>query len=49
MADDAPPPDGGRTPREYRPDLRPMVILVVLLLAVIVAWLFLSPLILPAT
>jgi hypothetical protein len=47
MADDAPPPGG--SPRDYRPDLRPMVILVVLLLAVIVAWLFLSPLILPAT
>ena len=49
MADDAPPPDGGRNPRDYRPDLRPMLILVGLLLAVIVAWLFISPLILPAT
>jgi hypothetical protein len=49
VADDAPPPPPGRSPRDYRPDLRPMLILVGLLLAVIVAWLFLSPLILPAT
>jgi hypothetical protein len=51
--DDAPPPDGAppldRSPRDYRPDLRPMLILVALLFTVIVAWLFLSPLILPAT
>ena len=46
---DAPPPTGGRTPRDYRPDLRPMLILVGLLFAVVLAWLFLSPLILPAT
>ena len=31
------------------PDLRPMLILVGLLFAVVLAWLFLSPLILPAT
>ena len=37
-----------RSPGDYRPDLRPMVVLVVLLVAVVVAWLFLSPLILPA-
>ena len=50
MADDAPPPGPpGRSPRDYRPDLRPMLILVGLLFAVIVAWLFLSPLILPAS
>ena len=46
---DVPPPTGGRNLRDYRPDLRPMLILVGLLIAVVVAWLFLSPLILPAT
>ena len=35
-------------PGDYRPDLRPMLILVAMLAAVVVAWLFLSPLILPA-
>jgi hypothetical protein len=40
-----PPP--GRRPSDYRPDLRPMLILVGLLAAVVVAWLLLSPLILP--
>ena len=49
MADDAPPPGDGRNPRDYRPDLRPMLILVGLRFAGVVAWLFLSPLILPAT
>ena len=49
MADLPPAPDGGRNPRDYRPDLRPMLILVALLFAVVIAWLFLSPLILPAT
>jgi hypothetical protein len=48
MADDRrPPPRGPREPRDYRPDLRPMVILVGLLAAVVIAWLLLSPLILP--
>jgi hypothetical protein len=47
MADDAPPP--GRAPRDYRPALRPMLSQVALLFAVIIAWLFISPLILPAT
>ena len=36
-----------RAPGDYRPDLRPMLILLGLLVAVVVAWLFLSPLILP--
>ena len=36
-----------KEPRDYRPDLRPMLILVGLLVAVVVAWLLLSPLILP--
>ena len=44
--DPAPPPRKG--PGDYRPDLRPMLILVGLLAAVIVAWVLLSPLILPA-
>jgi hypothetical protein len=34
--------------REYRPDLRPMLLLVGLLAAVILGWILLSPLILPA-
>lgn len=46
MADDPRPPR--RAPGDYRPDLRPMLILGLLLIAVVVAWLFLSPLILPA-
>jgi hypothetical protein len=41
----------GRSPRkqpgDYRPDLRPMLILGGLLVAVVVAWIVLSPLILP--
>ena len=45
MADDPRPPR--RSPGDYRPDLRPMLILGVLLVAVVIAWLFLSPLILP--
>ncbi len=45
MADDPRPPR--RSPGDYRPDLRPMIILGGLILAVIVAWLVLSPLILP--
>jgi hypothetical protein len=40
--------DGPRRPQDYRPDLRPMIILVVLLALVVVAWVLLSPLILPA-
>ena len=39
--------DGPRRPQDYRPDLRPMIILGVLLVAVVVAWVLLSPLILP--
>ena len=45
MADDQRPPR--RQPGDYRPDLRPMLILFGLLAAVVVAWLFISPLILP--
>jgi hypothetical protein len=36
-----------RPPSDYRPDLRPMLILGGLLLGVIVGWFFLSPIILP--
>ncbi len=36
-----------RSPGDYRPDLRPMIILAVVLVAVVIAWLALSPLILP--
>jgi hypothetical protein len=39
--------DGPGSPRDYRPDLRPMLILVVLLVLVILGWIILSPLILP--
>ena len=45
MADDPRPPR--RSPSDYRPDLRPMLILGGLLVAVVIAWLVLSPLILP--
>lgn len=45
MADEPRPPR--RSPQDYRPDLRPMLILGALLLVVVVAWLLLSPLILP--
>ncbi len=47
MAGDAPPPR--RSPRDYRPDLRPMLILAGLLLAVVLGWILISPLLLPAT
>jgi hypothetical protein len=36
-----------RPPSSYRPDLRPMLILLGVLLGVIVGWLVLGPLILP--
>jgi hypothetical protein len=41
------PQDGPRSPRDYRPDMRPMLILVVLLVLVVLGWIILSPLILP--
>jgi hypothetical protein len=41
----APPP---RPPRDYRPDVRPMLILAAIIVLVIVGWLFISPLVLPA-
>ena len=45
MADE--PRPTRRSPQDYRPDLRPMLILGALLVVVVVAWLVLSPLILP--
>ncbi len=42
---DARPPRG--SPGDYRPDLRPMLILAALLLAVVVGWILMSPLVLP--
>ncbi len=43
----AEPPRAPRPPRDYRPDIRPMLILAAILVLVIVGWLFISPLILP--
>jgi hypothetical protein len=37
-----------RSPRDYRPDLRPMLVLAGLLLVVIMGWILISPLVLPA-
>jgi hypothetical protein len=42
-----PPRPPQRPPSDYRPDLRPMLILAGLLLAVIVGWFLLSSIILP--
>jgi hypothetical protein len=36
-----------KEPRDYRPDLRPMLILAGLLVLVVAAWILLSPVILP--
>jgi len=41
------PPPPRRSPGDYRPDLRPILILGAVLVAVVVGWLILSPLILP--
>lgn len=46
MSGEPPPPR--RSPGDYRPDLRPMLILAGLLVAVIVGWILISPLLLPA-
>jgi hypothetical protein len=45
MSGDAPSPR--RSPGDYRPDLRPMLILAGLLVAVLVGWIIVSPLLLP--
>jgi hypothetical protein len=41
------PPQRPSSPRDYRPDLRPMLILAGLLAVVIVGWIVISPLVLP--
>jgi hypothetical protein len=46
MSGDPPPPR--RSPGDYRPDLRPMLILGGLLVAVVIGWILVSPLLLPA-
>ncbi len=40
-------PRSPRPPRDYRPDLRPILILAALFVVVVLGWLFLSPIILP--
>jgi hypothetical protein len=45
VTDPAGPPR--KRPSDYRPDLRPMLILGALLVLVVVAWVLLSPVILP--
>jgi len=47
-APERPPRPPQRPPSDYRPDLRPMLILAGLLLAVIAGWILLSPISLPA-
>jgi hypothetical protein len=41
----SPPP---RPPRDYRVDLRPMILLGLLLLVIVVGWILLSPIVLPS-
>ncbi|HEX2194910.1 MAG TPA: hypothetical protein VHK63_08170 [Candidatus Limnocylindria bacterium] len=43
----APDPGRGRGPADYRPDLRPLIALIVLLGLVVIGWWLLSPVILP--
>jgi hypothetical protein len=45
MSGDPPPPR--RSPGDYRPDLRPILILAATLVVVVVGWILLSPLVLP--
>jgi len=46
MSGEPPPPR--RSPGDYKPDLRPILILAGLLVAVLIGWIVLSPLVLPA-
>ena len=46
MAGDAPPPR--RSPGDYRPDLRPMLILAGLLVLILLGWILVAQLVLPA-
>jgi hypothetical protein len=41
-------PPRPRGPGDYRPDLRPMLLLAALIAAVVLGWMFVGPLILPA-
>ena len=43
----APEPPKRRSPEDYRPDLRPMLAIVALLVIVVLGWVLLSSLILP--
>jgi hypothetical protein len=40
---------GRRGPSDYRPDLRPIAILIGLVVVVVIGWILLSPLILPGS
>jgi hypothetical protein len=42
-----PPGPPRKPPSSYRPDLRPMLILVAVLAAIVIGWIILSPIILP--
>lgn len=46
MSGDTPPPR--RSPGDYRPDLRPILVLGAVLLVVLIGWILISPLVLPA-
>jgi len=41
------PPAPRRSPQDYRPDLRPILILAGLLVTVLIGWILLAPLIVP--
>jgi hypothetical protein len=45
----APEPPKRRSPGDYRPDLRPMLVIVVLLVVIVLGWALLSTLILPGS
>ena len=47
MAPDPRPPRPPRAPRDYRPDVRPLLLVGILLVAVVIGWVILSPMILP--
>ena len=48
MAPDPHSPRPSRAPRDYRPDVRPLLLVGILLVAVVIGWVILSPMILPA-
>ncbi len=47
MTSPDPAPRGRRAPSDYRPDVRPLLLLAALLLVVVLGWMLLGPLILP--